>query len=59
MPSTGSRNTDILERLDRIEVMVSAIHSMLMHEKQGQAEEIEKYIQRWREGLLEPVPVAD
>lgn len=59
MPSTGSRNSDILERLDRIEVLISAVHSMLLHEKQGQAEEIEKYIQRWKEDLREPVPVAD
>lgn len=53
MPNTGSRNSDILERLDRIETLITAIHSILMHERAWQAEEIDRYITRWKESQFE------
>lgn len=50
---------EIADRLERIETMVSAIHSILLHERQGQAEEIDKYIEKWKAEVREAVPVAD
>lgn len=51
----------IEERLDRIEAAITELKDLLLFEKHGQAEEIDKIIERWKDSQYEPreVPIAD